>query len=112
LDEEAKQLLINYPWPGNVRELKNIAEQISVLSTDKNISAKELNKYLQPFSNNRMPILATGNNGSSAEFSSEREILYKLFFDMKRDVTELKKCFWRYCKTPEWLHKTNILLMS
>lgn len=100
LDEEAKQLLINYPWPGNVRELKNIAEQISVLSTDKNISAKELNKYLQPFSNNRLPILATGNNGSSAEFSSEREILYKLFFDMKRDVTELKKMFLEVLQNP------------
>ncbi len=100
LDEEAKQLLINYPWPGNVRELKNIAEQISVLSTDKNISAKELNKYLQPFSNNRMPILAAGNNGGSAEFSSEREILYKLFFDMKRDVTELKKMFLEVLQNP------------
>ena len=100
LDEEAKQLLINYPWPGNVRELKNIAEQISVLSTDKNISAKELNKYLQPFSNNRMPILAAANNGGSAEFSSEREILYKLFFDMKRDVTELKKMFLEVLQNP------------
>ncbi len=100
LDEEAKQLLINYPWPGNVRELKNIAEQISVLSTDKNISAKELNKYLQPFSNNRMPILAAANNGGSTEFSSEREILYKLFFDMKRDVTELKKMFLEVLQNP------------
>lgn len=92
LDEEAKQLLINYPWPGNVRELKNIAEQISVLSHDKLINAKELGKYLQPYSNNRMPVLAS-NNGHNPEFANEREILYKLFFDMKKDVTELKRMF-------------------
>lgn len=99
LDEEAKQLLINYPWPGNVRELKNIAEQISVLAQDKTITAKELNKYLQPYSNNRMPVLAA-TNGSNTEFSSEREILYKLFFDMKRDVTELKKMFLEVLQNP------------
>src|SRR5881392_2466620 len=52
LDEEAKNLLINYPWPGNVRELKNIAEQISVLSQTKLVTARELTKYLQPFSSN------------------------------------------------------------
>src|SRR5215813_10992172 len=52
LDEEAKNLLINYSWPGNVRELKNIAEQMSVLAQDKLISSKELNKFLLPYSNN------------------------------------------------------------
>jgi len=92
LDDEAKQLLINYPWPGNVRELKNIAEQISVLSQDKQVSAEQLKKFLQPYSSNRLPVLAHAN-GSSQDFSNEREILYKLFFDMKRDVTELKKMF-------------------
>jgi DNA-binding NtrC family response regulator len=103
LDEEAKQLLINYPWPGNVRELKNIAEQISVLSQDKLINSRELNKYLQPYSNNRMPVLAHVN-GNSPEFSNEREILYKLFFDMKKDVTELKKMFVEILKNPEFAH--------
>ena len=90
LEEDAKQLLINYPWPGNVRELKNIAEQISVLSTEKQITAKELGRFLQPYSGNRLPVLAN-NNGATPEFANEREILYKLFFDMKRDVTELKR---------------------
>jgi DNA-binding NtrC family response regulator len=99
LDEEAKQVLINYPWPGNVRELKNIAEQISVLSKDKLIPAKELKKYLQPYSNNRMPVLAHVNGGGP-EFSNEREILYKLFFDMKKDVTELKKMFLDILQNP------------
>ena len=99
LDDDAKQLLINYPWPGNVRELKNIAEQISVLSNDKNITVKELNKFLQPYSNNRMPVLASGN-GHSPEFANEREILYKLFFDMKKDVTELKRMFLDVLQNP------------
>ncbi|MFZ1260558.1 MAG: sigma 54-interacting transcriptional regulator, partial [Chitinophagaceae bacterium] len=99
LDDEAKQLLINYPWPGNVRELKNIAEQISVLSHDKNITVKELSKFLQPYSNNRMPVLA-GHNGHSPEFANEREILYKLFFDMKKDVTELKRMFLDVLQNP------------
>ena len=59
LDEEAKNLLINYPWPGNVRELKNIAEQISVLSQDKQIAARELKNFYRPCSTNRLPVLAT-----------------------------------------------------
>jgi transcriptional regulator with PAS, ATPase and Fis domain len=99
LDEAAKQLLINYPWPGNVRELKNIAEQISVLSEDKQISSNQLSKFLQPYSTNRMPVLASNSN-SGSEFANEREILYKLFFDMKRDVTELKKMFVEILQNP------------
>jgi len=92
LDDEAKNLLINYTWPGNVRELKNIAEQISVLSTDKQISGRELQRFLPETPQNRLPVLA--HSGSSGhEFANEREILYKLFFDMKKDVTELKKMF-------------------
>jgi DNA-binding NtrC family response regulator len=101
LDEEAKQLLINYPWPGNVRELKNIAEQISVLSQDKHITAKVLNGFLQPYSNNRMPALVPHHtNGATGDFANEREILYKLFFDMKKDVTELKKMFLEVLQNP------------
>jgi len=100
LDEEAKQLLINYPWPGNVRELKNIAEQISVLSENKSITVNELNKYLKPYSANRLPILASAN-GNTHEFSNEREMLYKLFFDMKKDVTELKRMFLDVLQNPD-----------
>ena len=109
LDEEAKQLLINYPWPGNVRELKNIAEQISVLSTDKNITAKELSKFLQPYSTNRMPILASVN-GTGSEFSNEREILYKLFFDMKKDVTELKRMFLDVLQNPNMVAQNQAFI--
>jgi DNA-binding NtrC family response regulator len=94
LDEEAKNLLISYGWPGNVRELKNIAEQISVLSQNKQVSGSELKRFIPESPNNRFPALIPGNNGAgSHEFSNEREILYKLFFDMKKDVTELKKMF-------------------
>jgi len=101
LDEGAKNLLINYPWPGNVRELKNIAEQISVLSQDKEITAKELEKFLPVHNYNRLPVLAhTNGSGSGENFSNEREILYKLFFDMKKDVTELKRMFLEVLQNP------------
>jgi DNA-binding NtrC family response regulator len=109
LDDEAKQLLISYPWPGNVRELKNIAEQISVLSTDKNISAKELSKFLQPYSSNRLPVLASAN-GHSPEFANEREILYKLFFDMKKDVTELKRMFLDVLQNPNMVAQNQAFI--
>jgi hypothetical protein len=94
LNEEAKSMLMNYPWPGNVRELKNIAEQMSVLSKEKNITPKELQTFLPEHNYNRLPVLAGGKSAvSQQEFANEREILYKLFFDMKKDVTELKKMF-------------------
>jgi DNA-binding NtrC family response regulator len=95
LEDDAKNLLISYPFPGNVRELKNIAEQISVLSTNKIITARDLTPFLPERSFNRLPVLAhqPAAAGSGTEFANEREILYKLFFDMKRDVTELKKMF-------------------
>jgi len=101
LDEEAKSLLINYSWPGNVRELKNIAEQISVLSEDKHITGTMLRRFL-PEQGNRLPMVVPSNgsvNGSH-EFANEREILYKLFFDMKKDVTELKKMFVEIVQNP------------
>ncbi|MFT3679296.1 MAG: sigma-54 dependent transcriptional regulator [Ferruginibacter sp.] len=101
LDDEARTLLMNYTWPGNVRELKNIAEQISVLSKDKMITAKELQQFLPENNFNRLPVLAGGSGHvSQQEFASEREILYKLFFDMKKDVNELKKMFFDILQNP------------
>ncbi len=99
LDEEAKNLLINYPWPGNVRELKNIAEQMSVLSTDTVVTANELRKFLPEKNFYRLPVLAEKQH-STGDFSNEREILYKLFFDMRKDVTELKKMFLDILQNP------------
>src|SRR5687768_6349955 len=87
LDEDARNILVNYTWPGNIRELKNIAEQISVLSTDKNITGDQLRAFLPEHNYSRLPVLAGGNgNVSHTEFANEREILYNLFFDMKKDV--------------------------
>ena len=101
LDEDAKNLLMNYSWPGNVRELKNIAEQISVLSKEKNISARELQVFLPENNMSRLPVLVGGHNAvSQQEFANEREMLYKLFFDMKKDVTELKKMFFDILQNP------------
>ena len=101
LEEDAKALLMSYPWPGNVRELKNIAEQISVLSKEKNISSKELKNFLPENNFNRLPVLVGGKGAlSQQEFANEREILYKLFFDMKKDVNELKKMFFEILQNP------------
>ena len=101
LEEDAKTLLMSYPWPGNVRELKNIAEQMSVLSKEKNIFAKELKNFLPENNFNRLPVLVGGKAAvSQQEFANEREILYKLFFDMKKDVNELKKMFFELLQNP------------
>jgi DNA-binding NtrC family response regulator len=103
LDEDAKNWLINYPWPGNVRELKNIAEQISVLSEDKHITAEVLRRFIPETAGNRLPMVMPSNGSASNgshEFSNEREILYTLFFDMKKDVTELKKMFREVVQNP------------
>lgn len=100
LDEDARNMLLNYSWPGNVRELKNIAEQVSVLSQDKQITGTEFRKFIPETSSNRLPVLASQNNSSNGEFSNERDLLYKLFFDMKKDVTELKKMFVDILKNP------------
>jgi transcriptional regulator with PAS, ATPase and Fis domain len=107
LDEEAKSLLINYTWPGNVRELKNIAEQISVLSGQQLVTGAELRKFLPEKNFSRLPVLAS-NAQHNGEFANEREILYKLFFDMKKDVTELKKMFLEILQNPSLVgHAAN-----
>ncbi len=101
LDEGARDVLINYSWPGNVRELKNIAEQISVLSRDKTIDANTMKGFLPEHNYTRLPVLAGGNGSAGQnEFANEREILYKLFFDMKKDVNELKKMFFDLLQNP------------
>jgi DNA-binding NtrC family response regulator len=110
LDVEARNILVNYPWRGNVRELKNMAEQISVLSQDKQINAAALRQFLpEPPTVNRLPVLASssGGNFSGGDFANEREILYKLFFDMKKDVTELKKMFFDMLQNPNIAHNSS-----
>jgi transcriptional regulator len=101
LDEVARQMLTDYPWPGNVRELKNMAEQISVLSIDKIVNATALSKFLpKAEAGNTMPMLAAppdvpmrspnaGNDNTSS--STEREILYKFLFDLRKDSNDIKQ---------------------
>lgn len=103
LDEDAQKVLMNYPWPGNVRQLKNIAEQISVLSQDKSITGEQLTRFLPETNFTRLPVLASASAAGGAnqkEFTNEREILYKLFFDVKKDVTELKRMFFEVLQNP------------
>ena len=89
LDEEAQRMLLSYEWPGNIRQLKNIAEQISVIETNRNLSVETLRKYIPDFSSVKLP--AIYNKEEHNTFSSEREILYKILFDMKNDMNDLKK---------------------
>ena len=98
LDEEARELLAKYSWPGNVRELKNIAEQISVLRKSDNIDSETLAGFLPQHNMHNMPMVTGGS--PVGEFANEREILYKLFFDMKKDVNELKKMFLEILQNP------------
>lgn len=92
LMEDAKLLLVSYTWPGNIRQLKNITEQISIIETNREITAEILRGYLpvQPVS--KFPTLLGGVKPQGEKsFQSEREILYQVLFDLRRDVTELKK---------------------
>jgi len=82
LSEEAIQLLLKYRWPGNIRQLRNIAEQISVLEESRSISASTLNSYLPHSSTTNLPAVV-GSDKKESDFSTEREILYKVLFDMK-----------------------------
>ena len=88
LTPDAIELLEKYRWPGNIRQLKNVAEQISVIEKNRTIDAQTLMKYLPDFNESNLPVLYDEN---SAEGMNERDLLYKVLFDLKQDVTELKK---------------------
>ena len=90
LDKDALELLINYNWNGNIRQLKNVAEQISVLERERNINKETLINYLPNSQNSNLPAIIKKDQDSS-DFSNEREILYKVLFDMKNDLNDLKK---------------------
>jgi transcriptional regulator with PAS, ATPase and Fis domain len=89
LDENAQNLLNAYRWNGNIRQLRNVAEQLSVLEEKREVSSQLLKYYLPDF-NSSLPALINKSN-SSNDFSNEREILYKILFDMKKDLNDLKK---------------------
>jgi len=90
LDEKAKQELKAYAWPGNVRQLKNIAENMSVTSEERNITPDTLRNYL-PEIRRHDQMVVTESRKADRSFENEREILYQILFDLRRDVTELKR---------------------
>jgi len=89
LDDKATTLLLNYRFPGNIRQLRNIAEQISVVEEKRLISADKMIQYL-PNNKGNLPALVEGNS-STGDFSTERDIMYKVLFDMRNDINDLKK---------------------
>jgi transcriptional regulator with PAS, ATPase and Fis domain len=103
LDENAQNLLCAYRWNGNIRQLRNVAEQLSVLEEKREVSSQLLKYYLPDF-NSSLPALIDKSN-SSNDFSNEREILYKILFDMKKDLNDLKKIT-GHLKSED--HKSNL----
>ena len=89
LTDDAVDLLLKFRWSGNIRQLRNVAEQVSVLEQNRNITAGTLNSYL-PAGTTNLPAIIK-NSKAESDFSNEREILYKVLFDMKSDLNDLKK---------------------
>ena len=89
LDSDAKNMLLNYSWPGNVRQLKNITEQISIIENEREINSVNLRTYLPDYGGGKLPAIIKREDDKS--FASEREILYKILFEMKSDMNDLKK---------------------
>ncbi len=90
LEDNAVQLLLKYRWPGNIRQLRNVAEQVSVLEKSRSISLSTLNSYLPNANDSNLPAVIDQPK-SEGDFSNEREILYKVLFDMKADLNDLKQ---------------------
>ena len=90
LDENALRLLVSYSWPGNVRELKNITERISIIEETREITLPMLQKYIPRTSKEKLPVLLNLEHNQKS-FANEREILYQVLFDMRKDVNDLKK---------------------
>ena len=96
LTDDAQQLLMQFSWPGNIRQLKNVAEQISILSEEREISAEMLLPYIKPLSQERSLVLVDDNSsaqtaGGAKWTESEREVLYQILFDMRKEINDLKQ---------------------
>ena len=91
LEDDARQMLLSYRWPGNVRELKNITERLSVIEESRNITAAILEQYIPGAGIDKFPVVVSNKDNEQKVFNSEREILYQVLFDMKKDVNDLKK---------------------
>ncbi|UKI17953.1 MAG: sigma-54 dependent transcriptional regulator [Bacteroidales bacterium] len=91
LDDGARQMLQNYYWRGNIRQLKNVAEQISALEHTRTITAEVLSGYLTPVQPSSSAMAPNGGAAASGDMSTERELLYKILFDMRSDINEVKR---------------------
>jgi len=108
LDEDAKNTLLSYAWPGNVRQLKNITEQISIIEKEREITAQTLRDYLPDYGAIKLPAIIRKDDNKS--FASERELLYKILFDMKNDMNDLKKLVFDLMRKDDFdlnLHERN-----
>ena len=110
LDNEAAEIISNYNWPGNIRQLKNFVAQLSIIEKDREIGTDSLKTHL-PENKSNVPIIY---NDQSKEDLSEREILYKVLFDMKNDITELKKITYNLMidSPEESIEKNNLNVFS
>ncbi len=115
LTEDAVTTLETYEWPGNVRQLKNVTEQISIIEKERLINANTLLNYLPDYHRSKLPVVL-GKNVDHETFSSEREILYKILFDMKADMNDLKKLVFNLMETNvetgEAFHKENARIIN
>lgn len=113
LTPDAEQMLVSYHWPGNIRQLKNITEQISIIEKNREISADTLSPYLPDYNINTLPTLvksaATSNAGSDM---NERDLLYKVLFDMKKDLNDLRKVVHGLVSSPGTLPAEDIQLVN
>jgi len=109
LNEDGIKLIENYRWPGNIRELRNLVEQLSVLSEDQLISGQDLLKIAPKLANRNLPSIPQDRDSSGSSFE-EREILYKVLFDMKNDLNDLKSLVFNLIKTNDLSvpEKTNV----
>ncbi len=98
LDDRAQIIIENYGWPGNIRELKNAAEQLSILSEDRAVTGEQIIELLPKLLDRNLPALRSKQNGNGQEDFQEREILYKLLFDMKGDLNDLKSLIFELIK--------------
>ena len=90
LSDSAKSAILEYSWPGNIRQLKNVAEQISLLEMQREVTGETMKKYLPQQTQMTLPARLATSSTKGKTFESEREILYSVLFDMRRDITELK----------------------
>lgn len=106
LSEEAKEVLTNYKWKGNIRQLKNVTEQIAIIEQNREINVEQLRKYLPEDKTNMLPVLYKGKDAAQL---TEREILYKVLFEMRSDINELRSLIKQIISNDE---NTNISIES